>query len=557
MNLQNEKLLKQLDFLNKENHRLGAIDYFHNHRCRQEEVNRLDAQIATLTKENEKLKKALDKYNINLNENSMMTSNTSFMKLNRTFRTTKSKLNTSIAPGSGGSEVKKLKQDKKDLEKLLEDEKGKVQSLMKEKDEIQTNLEKKTKEFDDLKKENEALKGAGTISMGTVETFGQALNSPKKETVESDKDKPKSSDNKGEELKEINEKLLQENEKMKSQLKEKEKEILDHITSNQQTNQNCDLLVENMKKEIKGLNAQIAELNEEKNKLLEQLTKKSVNSSTIFNEENANLKFDLKKREIEIEHLKSDIQKLNDEKTIITNENTNLHKEVEKLRNEILSLTTSANGIKSANEGKIKEYEEEIEKLKAQNETIQKKLDEMKIEKERAENEYNTLRSELSKAQPQKEEENEMKINEEINKLRKEKSDAEDQHKVELEERNKQIEELIKEMEKVKTDNTKLIEDISKIAKENEALNALKKDEIVNTSSNGSINLNSSKWMKEKEKLTKNLELFASENKAAAQHIKTLENSLNNLQKVNIQLINELSVYKPKSYEGSHNESID
>ena len=51
--MQNEKLLNQIDFLNRENHRLNAIDYFHNHRCREEEVKRLDEAIANLTKDNE------------------------------------------------------------------------------------------------------------------------------------------------------------------------------------------------------------------------------------------------------------------------------------------------------------------------------------------------------------------------------------------------------------------------------------------------------------------------------------------------------------------------
>ena len=55
---ENDKLQSQIEFLNRENHRLNAIDYFHSHRCREEEVKRLDAEIARLTKENEKLKRA-------------------------------------------------------------------------------------------------------------------------------------------------------------------------------------------------------------------------------------------------------------------------------------------------------------------------------------------------------------------------------------------------------------------------------------------------------------------------------------------------------------------
>ena len=35
----------QIDFLNEENHKLQQIDYFHSHRCREDEINKLDKQI--------------------------------------------------------------------------------------------------------------------------------------------------------------------------------------------------------------------------------------------------------------------------------------------------------------------------------------------------------------------------------------------------------------------------------------------------------------------------------------------------------------------------------
>lgn len=54
---QNDKLILQIDFLNKENHRLNQIDHMHTHRCREEEILRLDDIISKLTKENEKLTK--------------------------------------------------------------------------------------------------------------------------------------------------------------------------------------------------------------------------------------------------------------------------------------------------------------------------------------------------------------------------------------------------------------------------------------------------------------------------------------------------------------------
>ena len=44
----NDKLQAQIDFLNEENHKLQGIEYFHTHRCREEEIKKLDNQIVSL-----------------------------------------------------------------------------------------------------------------------------------------------------------------------------------------------------------------------------------------------------------------------------------------------------------------------------------------------------------------------------------------------------------------------------------------------------------------------------------------------------------------------------
>ena len=122
--MQNEKLLNQIDFLNRENHRLNAIDYFHNHRCREEEVKRLDEAIANLTKDNEKMRKKLERYN--LNDNSVLTTNTSFMK-------GRSRLNQSSFFGVNlNDQIKKLRNEKKELNRLLDEERNKTLSANKE-----------------------------------------------------------------------------------------------------------------------------------------------------------------------------------------------------------------------------------------------------------------------------------------------------------------------------------------------------------------------------------------------------------------------------------------
>ena len=157
---ENDKLQSQIEFLNRENHRLNAIDYFHSHRCREEEVKRLDAEIARLTKENEKLKKSLDNMGLGDLNSSIMTGNKSFM--NRSRFSFYSSTNLS-------DQVKKLKADKKTLLQLLEKEKEKNQELTKElmvsKDENIEKLSNVNKEkenlqnkLEELQKENSELK---------------------------------------------------------------------------------------------------------------------------------------------------------------------------------------------------------------------------------------------------------------------------------------------------------------------------------------------------------------------------------------------------------------
>ena len=59
----NEKLQAQIDFLNEENHKLQEKDYFHSHRCREEEIKKLDSQISSLTRENGNLKRQIESIN--------------------------------------------------------------------------------------------------------------------------------------------------------------------------------------------------------------------------------------------------------------------------------------------------------------------------------------------------------------------------------------------------------------------------------------------------------------------------------------------------------------
>jgi hypothetical protein len=50
---ENEKLKVQIEVLNQENHKLQEKDYFHSHRCREEEIKKLEKIINGLNKEND------------------------------------------------------------------------------------------------------------------------------------------------------------------------------------------------------------------------------------------------------------------------------------------------------------------------------------------------------------------------------------------------------------------------------------------------------------------------------------------------------------------------
>jgi chromosome segregation ATPase len=64
-----EKLNSQIDFLNKENHGLKENTNFHNHRCKEEEVRKLDKKIKDLKTENQNLLAKLETFEKNSKNN--------------------------------------------------------------------------------------------------------------------------------------------------------------------------------------------------------------------------------------------------------------------------------------------------------------------------------------------------------------------------------------------------------------------------------------------------------------------------------------------------------
>ena len=112
----NDKLQAQIDFLNEENHKLQSIEYFHTHRCREEEIKRLDSQIALLKKENDYLKNQIE--SINSTNRTIITkekkiNNEGMNKLNEQIQ----KLNNELIIIS--SEKKKLEKENLSIQKEL------------------------------------------------------------------------------------------------------------------------------------------------------------------------------------------------------------------------------------------------------------------------------------------------------------------------------------------------------------------------------------------------------------------------------------------------------
>ena len=453
--LQNEKLLNQIDFLNKENHRLNAIDYFHNHRCRQEEIKRLDDTIANLEKENAKLKKTLDRYNLNM-DTSVLNTSTSFYKNNR------SRLNQSSLFGVNlGDQIKKLRNEKKDLARQIEEEKTKVQDITKElmqsKDDLTNTKKDLQSTIDKLKKEIERLKGNNVVNSNEnapVDTITnvKAITEGSKDTLEA---------------------VVNENKTLIEKLKEKEKEIIDMITLNQKTNENYETQISKLKENLKSADLEIKTL---KNTIEEMKSKAQMISPSSTRE-----------KELETEN------------NILKSTNAKLSNENDTLRNQIKSIDSNCDTLN-------KEMEKKTERLT------------------QMENDYKKVQSQLKILED--------KLQTEINK----ETEQSNEYKKILLDRESEINRLTGEIGELKEYNNKLSDDIGKY--QSQSSNTIPVD-------------------KEKEKLKKNLQIFANENKAAAEHIRKLKISLSNLEKVNSHLISELSKYQPATYEANYTNDID
>jgi chromosome segregation ATPase len=72
MKLTVEKLNSQIDFLNRENHKLQDVVDFHNARCKEDEVRKLDREIIQLKKDKEALNRKIEMFEKNSNYSSQI-----------------------------------------------------------------------------------------------------------------------------------------------------------------------------------------------------------------------------------------------------------------------------------------------------------------------------------------------------------------------------------------------------------------------------------------------------------------------------------------------------
>lgn len=275
--MQNEKLLNQIDFLNRENHRLNAIDYFHNHRCREEEIKRLDEEIANLTKDNEKMKKKLEKYN--LNDNSVLTTGT-----NASIMKSRSRLNQSSLFGVNlNDQIKKLRNDKKELSRLLDEERNKTSLANKELTTLKEQMA--SAKTNPVKVKPEELKEArvSAVSIDNIskKNYEEVINALEKENYDL-KEKIKTYDSNKETIenetlrnfKTENESLYHKINTMKQELTEKQTEIDKIKTENIKIKNELSLSHRSMKKENENEAERMTEKNnfkKEKDKLKQNL----------------------------------------------------------------------------------------------------------------------------------------------------------------------------------------------------------------------------------------------------------------------------------------------
>jgi len=431
-----DKLNNQIDFLNQENQKLKSCCDFHSHRCKEEEVRKLDKEIIQLKKDKEALNKKIEAM-----ASGVLNTPSSNVANNKTLQNQKPShnlQNSPSAPESNQQLLTQIKQLQEDLEKtktqlFKSKEENKVISsnfnseklaLVKSIDSLKNELVENKKKFLEIENNNEALaklqeqtltelnllKGRELIFNKDIESKTDNVNKIYKEynnLIIDNKDLRKKTSDLEEknlqtlkDLKEIKlekESLLKKNSNLERSFNslQEQYEMLkiesDALQKNLEKNQNQKMIIDTKNKISEEENENLNQIIEEKNSIIKELENKKENLLKQLTEANDNyitLQADNKNLSSEIQTLLLKNKKLEDKTKIFEKEFNESKYVKEKLsefeeKEKIMKNETKAlerenkiltNEIKYLNE-KIRNSSKDNEKL---NEDIKKLLEEKK-----------------------------------------------------------------------------------------------------------------------------------------------------------------------------------
>jgi len=341
---QNEQLKRQNDFLNKENHRLTSGEYFHSHKCREDEVSKLRDDLEKLKSENNKLKQRANIY-INTSKNK------------------KAQTESSKSPLFDAKKEEKERKEILKYQKIIRDLTGDNETLKGRLSLSNKNINEIKNQYQLLQNENDFLKK----KVKTLQT--SASNNPEMIDTQNNQNDKKFNTNESQilieqinDLKNKNSLLSEENKSLADIIKMKESEIIKNLNLHQKETDTINkemTLVKNQNNDLqmtkKSLEEKIISLqNQLSNNMSGTLAQnKNVNINTIGNNLNDNYQDIINElRESQNSNKMKDdtIKRLNEEKEkiffdnrLLEIKNKNLNEQVLKLQNEILSNTKEDN----------------------------------------------------------------------------------------------------------------------------------------------------------------------------------------------------------------------
>ena len=341
---QNEQLKRQNDFLNKENHRLTSGEYFHSHKCREDEVSKLRDDLEKLKSENNKLKQRANIY-INTSKNK------------------KAQTESSKSPLFDAKKEEKERKEILKYQKIIRDLTGDNETLKGRLSLSNKNINEIKNQYQLLQNENDFLKK----KVKTLQT--SASNNPEMIDTQNNQNDKKFNTNESQilieqinDLKNKNSVLSEENKSLADIIKMKESEIIKNLNLHQKETDTINkemTLVKNQNNDLqmtkKSLEEKIISLqNQLSNNMSGTLAQnKNVNINTIGNNLNDNYQDIINElRESQNSNKMKDdtIKRLNEEKEkiffdnrLLEIKNKNLNEQVLKLQNEILSNTKEDN----------------------------------------------------------------------------------------------------------------------------------------------------------------------------------------------------------------------